>query len=330
VYLFDFGDDWTHLCTVGAGRIDPLDELGILPDGPLSYWGWGDIPDQYGRRWDGEDGESPPPADPRLADLPPLLPWWGPQEFREGSRERRPAVTVCARHGDEREADSPPGAAKPVVIRIDEAHPPLPRAARGGPPADQRGDGLGEPLGRHPPPPARPAPPRPPRLVRCPRAAARPPLRARRHGPREQRVLLRHHLKLTAETPASSPNTPSDSISKPRHPARPQQPCHTGARRRLRRAERDRRRVLGPPCQSFSECRAIERVRRHFGLGAQRRHANSSRLAPLPGPRGHAQRPPSRRGGMADRARRPALSSVARCRPARSRATGMRSPVVRQ
>lgn len=80
VYVFDFGDGWTHLCTVGGARIDPLDELGILPDRPLPYWGWGDIPDQYGRRFDGDDGESPPPRDPGLADLPPLRPWWGPQE----------------------------------------------------------------------------------------------------------------------------------------------------------------------------------------------------------------------------------------------------------
>jgi hypothetical protein len=80
VYVFDFGDDWTHLCTVGGERIDPLAELGILPDRPLPYWGWGDIPDQYGRRWDGDDGESPSPRDPGLADLPPLRPWWGPQE----------------------------------------------------------------------------------------------------------------------------------------------------------------------------------------------------------------------------------------------------------
>jgi hypothetical protein len=85
VYVFDFGDDWTHLCTVGGERIDPLDTLGILPGGPLPYWGWGDIPDQYGRRWDGDDGESAPPRDPGLADLPPLLPWWGTQERREHS-----------------------------------------------------------------------------------------------------------------------------------------------------------------------------------------------------------------------------------------------------
>lgn len=80
VYVFDFGDDWTHLCTVGGERVDPHDELGILPDGPLPSWGWGEIPDQYGRRWHGDDGESPPPEDPGLAGLPPLRPSWGPQQ----------------------------------------------------------------------------------------------------------------------------------------------------------------------------------------------------------------------------------------------------------
>ncbi len=44
--------DRAHLCTVGRERIDPVGALGILPDNPLPYWGWGDIPDQYRRRWD--------------------------------------------------------------------------------------------------------------------------------------------------------------------------------------------------------------------------------------------------------------------------------------
>ncbi len=57
--VFDFGDDWTHACTV-MGRVDPL-ELEIVPDAPMAFWGWGSLPDQYGRRWDGDDGESPPP-----------------------------------------------------------------------------------------------------------------------------------------------------------------------------------------------------------------------------------------------------------------------------
>ena len=30
-YRFDFGDDWAHLCTVAAERIDPLDAVGVRP-----------------------------------------------------------------------------------------------------------------------------------------------------------------------------------------------------------------------------------------------------------------------------------------------------------
>src|SRR5579883_854193 len=46
-YVFDFGDDWQHLCSVGAERLDPLEVLGIIPHTPLPFWGWGEIPDQY-------------------------------------------------------------------------------------------------------------------------------------------------------------------------------------------------------------------------------------------------------------------------------------------
>lgn len=77
VYVFDLGDDWAHLCTVGHERIDPVETLGIVPDRPLPYWGWGDIPDQYRRGWDGDNGESPRPKDSKCNDLPPLRPDWG-------------------------------------------------------------------------------------------------------------------------------------------------------------------------------------------------------------------------------------------------------------
>jgi hypothetical protein len=35
----------------------------------------------FGDRWNGDDGESPQPKRPArlLTDLPPILPWWGPQ-----------------------------------------------------------------------------------------------------------------------------------------------------------------------------------------------------------------------------------------------------------
>ncbi|GGL21600.1 IS1096 element passenger TnpR family protein [Mangrovihabitans endophyticus] len=81
-YLFDFGDDWTHLCTVAEHRIDPEDTLGAVPPEPTPFYGLGDLPDQYQRRWPGDDGDSAPPKRPRnpMAGLPPLLPWWGPRD----------------------------------------------------------------------------------------------------------------------------------------------------------------------------------------------------------------------------------------------------------
>lgn len=78
IYTFDMGDDWTHLCTVAEQRIDPLDTLGVIPAVPLPYWGWGQIPDQYGRL--SEDDEEPLGPDPDRQDLPPLHPYWGPRQ----------------------------------------------------------------------------------------------------------------------------------------------------------------------------------------------------------------------------------------------------------
>lgn len=63
-FTYDLGDDWTHRCVVGDRKIDPLEMLGIRPAGPLPYWGWGSIPDQYGRRWADDDGESRAPRRP--------------------------------------------------------------------------------------------------------------------------------------------------------------------------------------------------------------------------------------------------------------------------
>jgi len=82
IYVFDLGDDWAHLCTVSDSPIDPVESVGVVPDGPLPYFGWGAIPDQYGRAWSDDDGESPLPPDPQLRDLPPLRPDWGPSRQR--------------------------------------------------------------------------------------------------------------------------------------------------------------------------------------------------------------------------------------------------------
>lgn len=62
-FVFDLGDNWAHRCQVHPVKVDPVEALGIRPRVPLPYWGWGDIPDQYGRRWSSDDGEVQP--DPR-------------------------------------------------------------------------------------------------------------------------------------------------------------------------------------------------------------------------------------------------------------------------
>jgi hypothetical protein len=48
-YEFDFGDSWEHRCTVLATGIEPEDVYGVRPRGPVAVWGWGSLPDQYGR-----------------------------------------------------------------------------------------------------------------------------------------------------------------------------------------------------------------------------------------------------------------------------------------
>lgn len=60
-YTFDFGDNWEHRCAVESQKADPVEEYGAVPPGPVAVWGWGSIPDQYGRRsevggWEGEEG----------------------------------------------------------------------------------------------------------------------------------------------------------------------------------------------------------------------------------------------------------------------------------
>jgi hypothetical protein len=49
-YAFDLGNDWVKCLTVEQDLIDPAEELGTTPREPTAYWGWGAIPDQYGRR----------------------------------------------------------------------------------------------------------------------------------------------------------------------------------------------------------------------------------------------------------------------------------------
>jgi hypothetical protein len=48
-FTFDFGDNWRHRCRVLSDKVDPRSEYGEPPKRPVAIWGWGWIPDQYGR-----------------------------------------------------------------------------------------------------------------------------------------------------------------------------------------------------------------------------------------------------------------------------------------
>jgi hypothetical protein len=48
-YVFDLGDNWRHRCVVESQKADPVEEYGEIPGRPAAIWGWGWIPDQYGR-----------------------------------------------------------------------------------------------------------------------------------------------------------------------------------------------------------------------------------------------------------------------------------------
>ncbi len=48
-YVFDLGHEWTHSCRVDGEQSDPVAEYSVEPKMPIPIWGWGTIPDQYGR-----------------------------------------------------------------------------------------------------------------------------------------------------------------------------------------------------------------------------------------------------------------------------------------
>ncbi len=48
-YTFDLTEQWRHECRVLDETVDPLDLFGARPDRPAIAFGWGWIPDQYGR-----------------------------------------------------------------------------------------------------------------------------------------------------------------------------------------------------------------------------------------------------------------------------------------
>jgi hypothetical protein len=53
---------------IAEGNLDLIAELGIVPDRPLPYRGWGMIPDPYGRLFETDHSQAPIPD-------PPSQPW---------------------------------------------------------------------------------------------------------------------------------------------------------------------------------------------------------------------------------------------------------------
>jgi hypothetical protein len=59
VYVFDFGDQWEHGCSVLRVDIDAAEEWGDVGREIVPIFGWGTIPDQYGRSSPEDDQERP-------------------------------------------------------------------------------------------------------------------------------------------------------------------------------------------------------------------------------------------------------------------------------
>lgn len=112
-FVFDLGDFWVHRCTVEAQKVDPMEVLGIRPKGPLAYWGWGNMPDQYGRRWADDDGERRAPRRPTQPD-PMQHHIWPPHD-------QLPDVDLAEVHSAVREDDASRFMDAIIGVNIDDA-----------------------------------------------------------------------------------------------------------------------------------------------------------------------------------------------------------------
>lgn len=54
-YTFDLGERWQHECVVEQTAVDAFAVYGDEPEGPVPVFGWGLIPDQYGRTSEDDD-----------------------------------------------------------------------------------------------------------------------------------------------------------------------------------------------------------------------------------------------------------------------------------
>ncbi|MGH3665025.1 MAG: IS1096 element passenger TnpR family protein, partial [Egibacteraceae bacterium] len=56
-YTFDLGERWLHECVVDETALDAAEEYGEEPDVPVPVYGWGTVPDQYGRQAEDDEDE---------------------------------------------------------------------------------------------------------------------------------------------------------------------------------------------------------------------------------------------------------------------------------
>lgn len=85
-YVFDLGEDWTHLRTVA--RDDASAAVPHPAQPPRPDRGWGDLPDQYARHLadDRISAGAPRGSTAVLSDLPPILPSWSTRRVRSPRR----------------------------------------------------------------------------------------------------------------------------------------------------------------------------------------------------------------------------------------------------
>ncbi|HWH32424.1 MAG TPA: hypothetical protein VNU01_07095 [Egibacteraceae bacterium] len=65
-YLFDPSQRWVHRCRVEQSGLDPFTLIEEEPDVPVPVFGWGDVPDQYGRI---DEDDEPYLPDDALAEV---------------------------------------------------------------------------------------------------------------------------------------------------------------------------------------------------------------------------------------------------------------------
>lgn len=103
-YVFDMTERWTHECRVVSTGVDAIEEYGEEPDTPVPLFGWGTMPDQYGRERETDPGSEEDDAADELrhADWPGADPasWAVVEDALAGVARPRDEAALGATVGD--------------------------------------------------------------------------------------------------------------------------------------------------------------------------------------------------------------------------------------